>query len=160
MHHPSVSWHIIPLKLSSWKSICFGQKEPIKVQFSGLLSALMKVHPILQDIFETIRSGFIQVLHCCSVSWKITPLCFCSSNLVYFRQKEPIKNKFSDFWVVEWKFTKSLMSYLIGSFCWKYIKFQLKKYRRVVSWHWRVMQNLKRNWFIVSKLTRNWWILT
>ena len=136
--------------------------SPSKCKYSDFRLLAWKLTKFLMSFFKprVIRSGFIQILHYCSVSWKITPLCFCSSNLVYFRQKEPIKNKFSDFWVVEWKFTKSLMSYLIGSFCWKYIKFQLKKYRRVVSWHWRVMQNLKRNWFIVSKLTRNWWILT
>ena len=46
MHHPSVPWHIIPLKFSSWSITCFGQKEPISVQFFRLLSALMKVHPI------------------------------------------------------------------------------------------------------------------
>ena len=130
----------------------------------------MKVHPINYAIFETTRSGFIQILHHCSVSWKITPLYFFSSNLIYFG-----------------KFTKSFMSYLkpqasfslnfaslfnvmsdksfvlfelklciiitkeptkvqnfrlstdqikfhqiftlIGYFCWKYIKFQLKKHR-------------------------------
>ena len=33
-------------KCSSWNIICFGQKEPIKVQFCRLLSALMKVHPL------------------------------------------------------------------------------------------------------------------
>ena len=111
LHHPPVSWHIIPMKFSSWNTICFGQKETIKVQVFRLLSALMKVHPIPHAIFQTTRSGFIQFLHHYSVSWKITPLHFCSSNLVYFGQKEPIKKKFSDFWVVGWKFTQFLMSY-------------------------------------------------
>ena len=71
-----------------------------------LLGALMKVHPIPHAIFETTRSGFIQILHHCSVSWKITPLYFFSSNLIYLGQK------LLDFWVVGWKFTKFLMSYL------------------------------------------------
>ena len=50
---------------------------------------------------------------------------------------------------------------LIGFFCWKYIKSQLKKYRGVIYilWYWRVMQNLKKNRFVVSKMTRIWWIL-
>ena len=43
---------------------------------------------------------------------KITPLYFCSWNLVYFGQKESIEKKFSDFWAVGWKFTKFLLSYL------------------------------------------------
>ena len=71
-----------------------------------LLGALMKVHPIPHAIFETTRSGFIQILHHCSVSWKITPLYFFSSNLIYLGQK------LLDFWVVGWKFTKFLMPYL------------------------------------------------
>ena len=80
----SVSWHLIPLKFSSWNILCFGQKEPIKVQFFRLLRALMKVHPVPHAIFETTRSGFIQILYHCSGSWKINPLYFCSSNLAYF----------------------------------------------------------------------------
>ena len=59
LHHPSVSRHI---------KETFGQKEPIKVQFFRLLSALIKVHQILHASFETTKSGFIQVLHHCSVS--------------------------------------------------------------------------------------------
>ena len=100
------------MKFSSWNIICFGQNDPIKVQFFRLLSALMKVNPIPHGIFEITRSGFIQILHHCSVSWKITPLYFCSSNLAYFGQKEPIEKECSHFWVVGWKFTKFLMSHL------------------------------------------------
>ena len=33
LHGITVSWHIIPMKFSSWNIICFGQKEHIKVQF-------------------------------------------------------------------------------------------------------------------------------
>ena len=72
MQPPSVSWHIIPQKVYKWNVICFGQKEPINVQFFRLLDALMKVHPIPHTIFETTRSGFIQIFHHCPVSWKIT----------------------------------------------------------------------------------------
>ena len=71
----------------------------IKVQFLKLLSVLMKIHPIPHAIFETTRSGFIQILHHCSVPWNINCLYFC-------RQKEPIEVKSSDFWVVGWRFTK------------------------------------------------------
>ena len=50
---------------------------------------------------------------------------------------------------------------LIGSFCWKYIKFHVKKVQRsYVSWYWRVMQNLNKNWFLVRKMTQIWSILT
>ena len=85
----------------------FGQKEPIKVQILRLLCALMKVHPIPRASFETTRSRFSQILHHCSVSWKITPLYFFSSGLYTLD-----KNQFSDFLMVRWKFTKFLMSCL------------------------------------------------
>ena len=70
--------------------------------------------------FWNQESVFLQTLHHSSVSWdmnhysmswKITPLYF-SSNLMYFGQKEPVEVKFSDFWVVGWKFNKFLMSCL------------------------------------------------
>ena len=49
---------------------------------------------------------------------------------------------------------------LIGCFCLKYIKFQLKKvWRKYVSSYQRVVQNLKKNLFFVSEMTRIWWIL-
>ena len=44
--------------------------------FFRLLRAVMKVHPVPYVIFETARSGFIQILHHCSLSSKITPLYF------------------------------------------------------------------------------------
>ena len=49
---------------------------------------------------------------------------------------------------------------LIGSFCWKYIKFHLKKYKGVLShdteeW-WEIWRKIT---FFVSKMTRIWWIL-
>ena len=60
------------------------KKEPINIQFFRLLSALMKVQLIPHTIFQSTRSRFIQNLRHCSVSWKITPLYFFSSNLIHF----------------------------------------------------------------------------
>ena len=80
--------------------------------FSDLWMFYKKVHLIPHAVFETLRSKFIQILYHCLVSWKITHLYFRISNLAYLEQKAPIKNKFSNFWVVEWKFTKFLMSHL------------------------------------------------
>ena len=35
-----------------------------------------------------------------------------------------------------------------------------KVQKSYVSWHWRVMQSLKKNWLLVPKMTwRIWWIL-
>ena len=41
--------------------------------------------------FPNHKSVFLQILHNSSVSWKITPLYFCSSSNIYFGHKEPIK---------------------------------------------------------------------
>ena len=41
--------------------------------------------------FWNDKSIPLQILYPSSVSWKITPLCFFSSNNIYFAQKEPIK---------------------------------------------------------------------
>ena len=43
----------------------------------------------------------------------------------------------------------------------KVYKISAKKVQRsCVSWHWRVIRNLKKNWSVVSKMTRIWWIFT
>ena len=40
------------------------------------------------------------------------------------------------------------------------IKFGLKKVQRsYLSWHWRVMQNLKKNWLVVWKTTTETWLI-
>ena len=41
--------------------------------------------------FSNQMSFFLQILHHSSVSWKITSMYFCSSNIMYFGHKEPIK---------------------------------------------------------------------
>ena len=41
----------------------------------------------------------------------------------------------------------------------KVCKISAKKIQRsYVPWHWRAIQNLKKNRFVVSKMTRIWWI--
>ena len=49
--------------------------------------------PNFSSLFSSRKSVFLQNLHISSVSWKITPLYFFSSNNIYFAQKEPIKVK-------------------------------------------------------------------
>ena len=54
-------------------------------------------------------SVFLQILYHSSVSWKIIPLNFYGSNIIYFGRKEPSAN-FYDFWMFGLKFIKFLMS--------------------------------------------------
>ena len=61
-------------------------KRPHQCGIFQNLSVLMKVHSISHPIFETRRSGFIQILHHCSMSWKITPFYFLAETS-YFLTK-------------------------------------------------------------------------
>ena len=55
---------------------------------------------------------------------------FFSWNFIWFGQKEPVKVQNYRFLTAHVKFYQIFT--LIGSFCWNYIKLQLKKYMRVV----------------------------
>ena len=70
-------------------------------------------------------------MHDSSVSWGITLLYFFSWNCTWFGPKESIKVQNFRLSTAHVKFHQ--ICTLIGSFCWKYIKFQLKKYRGVMS---------------------------
>ena len=153
-------------------------------------------------------------MHDSSVLWEISLMYFSSWNFIKFLQKEPTKVKNFRLSTAQVKFLQACT--LIGSFCRKYIKFQIKKYRGVmshdteewckiwrktdsvfqkwlwriligalkilknlhfdwcllckvynvwpkkvqrsyISWHWRVMQNLKKNWLVVWKMTWGIW---
>ena len=75
---------------------------------------------------------------------------FFSWNLIYFGQKQPIKVKFLDFWVfclhLDWSLS-----------CEVYNAWSEKAHRSYLSWHWRIMQNLKKNWLVVWKITWGIW---
>ena len=63
-------------KIFLLKECMLWTKRDYQCTIFRLLGALMEVHPIPHAIFETTRSRFIQILHHCSVSWKITPQYF------------------------------------------------------------------------------------
>ena len=78
--------------------------------------------------------------------WEISLLYFFSWNFIWFLQKEPTTVQNFRLSTAQVKFHQ--ICTLIGYFCWKYIKFQLKKvWRKYVSWCERVVQNLKKNLF-------------
>ena len=75
-------------------------------------------------------------------------------------------------WLVAWKMTRNLVNFHASNwksenfhFYWihlskacKYLNEKVQK--TYVSWHWRVMQSLKKNWLLVPKMTWGiWWIL-
>ena len=90
----SVSWKITPLYFFSSNNIYFAQKELIKAKvFETFKCSGQNLSNSLCQ-FWNVKSIPLQILHLSSVSWKITPLYFFSSNNIYFAQKERIKVKF------------------------------------------------------------------
>ena len=96
-----------------------------------------------------------------SVAWEITLLYLFGWNLISFGQKEPIKEQ--HFRPLSTHVTFHQICTLIGSFCWKYIKFQLKKYRRIMShdteeWRkiWRKIDLLFQKWQEFCEFWKNY----
>ena len=85
LYPSSVSWKIIPLYFFSLNNIYFALKKPIKV----------KIFEIFECSGQNLPHSLCQFqnLYPSSVSWKITPLYFFSSNNIYFALKEHIKMK-------------------------------------------------------------------
>ena len=91
LHHSSLSWKIAPLYFFISNSIYFAQKEPIKVKICETFeSSGQNLSNYLCQSWND-KLIHLQILYPSSVSWKITPLCFFSSNNIYFAQKKSIK---------------------------------------------------------------------
>ena len=120
--HKWVFFKILHQSLVSWK-ILF--TEETKSTFLRNLSAWIKIHQIL-DSFETTNQFFFKFLHQSSVPWDTTPLYFLIWNFIYFTQKSLSRYIFGE--IESLKFRT-----LMCSFCQNNIKFQPKKYRRVIS---------------------------
>ena len=92
-HHSSMSWKISRLYFFSSNNIYSDQKDPIKVKLFETFECLgQKLSNSLCQVWND-KPIPLQILLLSSVSWKITPLDFFSSNNIYFAQKEHIKMK-------------------------------------------------------------------
>ena len=95
LHRSSISWKIAPLFFLAQTINTLLKRIPLKCKFEyscdfkkWLLSTQVKVCR-----FWNNKSIPLQAVYPYSVSWKITPLYFFSSNNIYFAQKNPIKMK-------------------------------------------------------------------
>ena len=91
-------------------------------------------------------------MHHSSVLWDITLLYFFSWNFIWFGQKEPIKVQNFRLFTAHVKFHQ-ICTYLTGAFCWKYIKFQLKRYRAFMS---PETEERRKIWREADLWFRNW----
>ena len=124
LHHCSASWKITPVYFLSWNLI------PSKWKFQTFMW-FGKNSPKILMSFETASQCFLKTLHHSVVSWEITVLYFFSWNFIWFWQKEPTEVENFKLSTAHVKFHQ--ICTLIGSFYGEYIKFQLKKYRGVMS---------------------------
>ena len=93
LYPSSVSWNIIPLYFFSSNNTYFAQKELIKMKIFETFECSGQILSNSLCQFWNGESIPLQIWDPSSVSWKITPLYFFSSNNIYFAQKEPIKMK-------------------------------------------------------------------
>ena len=95
-----------------------------------------------KDLFENVQKSY--------VSWHWTVIQSLRENWFLVPKMT---------WWIWWILMQAMASLkictLIWYFCQYYIKFLLKKHRRILSWQWRVIQTLKKN-----RLWGIWWILT
>ena len=129
MHHSSVLWEITLLYFFSWNCTLFGQKESIKVQNLKLSTAHVKPHQIcaLIDSFcwKYIKFKLKKYRRVMSHDPKDWCKIWRKTDLLFQKWQE-----FGEFWPEQSKVSK--MCTFIGSYCAKYLKFDLKKYRGVI----------------------------
>ena len=162
LHDFSLSWNITPLYFFRSNVIYFSQKELMKMQFFKLLGArknsenlknflVLKIHQVLV-IFEKKKMVILMILFSIMRHNSMLP----------FKLKFYIlstKGTYQSTILV--KFRLSSRKSKVSSFCKSDTNFRLKKYlkKTYLSWHWRVMQRLKKTWLVVSIMTlRSWWI--
>ena len=93
LYPSSVSWKDYSSVLFSSNNIYFAQKEPIKVKMFETFKCSGQISSNSLCQFWNNKSIPLQILYLSSVSWKIIPLYFFSSNNTYFAQKKPFKWK-------------------------------------------------------------------
>ena len=142
------------------------------------MSGLVKIHQIPLVIFETTSQFFFKL--CITLQCHERQL-FCTFLATIFRfgQKEPIKSqnfitlkidaKFEEKLICCFKNDKNLVNFGLNTrnswnfyfdwflLCKVYNVWPKKVQRSYLSWHWRVMQNLKKNRLLVWKMTVGIW---
>ena len=93
LYPSSVSWKIILLYFFSSNNIYFAQKEPSKMKIFETFKCSGQILSNSLCQFWNDESIPLQILYPSSVSGRITPLYFFSSNSIYFAHKKPIKVK-------------------------------------------------------------------
>ena len=95
LYPSSILWKITLRWFLSSKNIYFAQKKPIKVNILETLECSSQ--NLSNSLYQFWNDKLIplQILYPSSVSWKITPLYFFSSNNIHFLLiRSPLKGKY------------------------------------------------------------------
>ena len=160
MDHCSVSWEITILYYFSWNCTWFGQKESIKVQNFRLSTGHVKFYQIctlmgsLKYIKLQPRSTEEFYLMTLKIDVKFEEkLMFCfknDKNLVKFDLSTGTGTCNRTCSLTQLHFHLLLL-------CKVFNIWPKKVQRSYLSWHWKVMQNFKKNWLLVWKMTWGIW---
>ena len=154
MHHLSVSWHKIPLKFSGWIIMLWTKRAHQSAKFQTF-DGSPKISPNLY--FDRLL-----LLKVYKISAKKVQRSYVSW---YWRVMQKLKkNRFvvSKITKIWWILIRAFKSLQNLHFDWplscKVCNVWPKKVQRsYLSWHWIVMQNLKKNWLVVWKMTWEIW---
>ena len=122
-------------------------KDPIKVPILRLSSALVKICHV-PVIFQTTRQSFFKfciTLQCRKRSLLCT---FLTQTIYTLLKRSPSKCKFSDLPLLQFDVLVLLKVYYVWA---------IKLQRSYVSWHWIILQNLRRNWLVPRKMIWGIW---
>ena len=150
-----MSWEINLLYFFSWNFMGFLQKEPTRVQNFRPLTAQVKFHQICTLVgcfcWKYIK---LKKLWTKYVSWYQRIVQNLKKNLFFVSKMTRI------WWILIWAL-KSLknLHFDWSLLCKVYNVWPKKVQRSYTSWHWRVMQNLKKNWLVVWKMKWGIWQL-
>ena len=136
----------------SWNFILFLQNEPTKVKNFRLSTPQVKFHEICTVIgsFCWNYIKFLRKMYRGVMSRDIEEWCKIWRFFV---------SKMTRIWWILIRALKSLKNFRFdwSLLCKVYNVWPKKVQRRYNSWHFSVMQNLKKNWLVVWKITRGIW---
>ena len=126
------------------------------------LGELLLEHP---KCLEIVRwwDLFVQNIHCFSYKILIELCVMTLKGVAKFKWKLTygLKNDMRNlvnFYGSSWKSENLHFDWIHFSEAYRYLDENIQKC--YVSWHWRVIQSLKKNWLLDPKMTRGiWWIL-
>ena len=147
LHHSSVPWDI---------TLIYFQRLVVSNKYD--LKNMLNFHPNTQTSKNFTSMGFFCPKYMRFKVKKYRGVIFYDTEQLCKTWINPHLVVLKMAWGIGWTFIralKSLKNYTVmDSLCPKHIMFQLENFREItyVSWHWRVMENVKEKWLLAWKM--------